>query len=168
MTKQVGLLDLHQTKLAKQYFNGSLRDALAFLKSGQENLSSIKSALVKREGDVANGQLSDRESDQGAVDPRGQADSAGAEAGVVAQPGRERATENGELGTGQQGWNTKYGGLSDRRLGRDGVREKPGAGTEGTGSNASSLTGQRYTGGERGAEGQTIPKQTTQGHDTAS
>lgn len=55
VTKQVGLLDLHQTKLAKQYFNGSLRDALAFLKSGQENRSVVEAAVAKRKLELKKG-----------------------------------------------------------------------------------------------------------------
>jgi hypothetical protein len=109
VTKQVGLLDLHQTKLAKDYFNGSLREALAFLKTGRENVATLRGAIDDRKDDIRRSEAAVEGARDRAPDTRGQTDARGSEARVVAPSGRQRTAENSELDASQQGRKSENG-----------------------------------------------------------
>jgi len=95
--------------IAKGYFGGNVDAARMLVSRFKKNMEQIDAAISDRRKEVANAKGRVERASVEASGKGRRADAGGKETGVAAQPGRERATENSELGAGQQGRNTEDG-----------------------------------------------------------
>ena len=95
--------------IAKGYFGGNVDQARLMVARFRNNLKAIDSIIIERRKEVGNAARRVERGILEAFGERGQADTGGKEAGVVARSDRSGARTESELGAGEQGRNTEAG-----------------------------------------------------------